>query len=116
MSEIRIQPRIFEEYPTFRRGIVIAKNLNNQDHSQQLEDMLNRAISRAAQAPVDLKTDPLATAWNDAHRQFGSNPNKFPPAHCALLKRVQKPGTRIPFIKSKLPIESVTCMPWYQVF
>jgi DNA/RNA-binding domain of Phe-tRNA-synthetase-like protein len=36
--------------------------------------------------------------WSDAHRQFGSNPNKFPPAHCALLKRVQKPGAGIPFI------------------
>ena len=113
MPEIRIQPKIFEEYPSFRRGIVIAKNLNNQDHPRKLEDILNRAISQAAQAPIDLKTDPLATVWNDAHRQFGSNPNKFPPAHCALLKRVQKPGARIPFIKSELPIESITCTHGY---
>jgi hypothetical protein len=47
MPEIRIQPGIFEEYPTFRRGIVIAKNLDNQDHSRELEDMLNRATSQA---------------------------------------------------------------------
>jgi DNA/RNA-binding domain of Phe-tRNA-synthetase-like protein len=107
MPEIRIQPRIFEEYPAFRRGIVIAKNLDNQDHSQELEDMLNRAIRQAAQAPIDLKTDPLATVWNDAHRQFGSNPNKFPPAHCALLKRVQKPGARIPFINKVVAIMNI---------
>lgn len=107
MPEIRIQPKIFEKYPSFRRGIVIAKNLDNQDHSQQLEDMLNRAISQAAQAPIDLKTDPLTTAWNDAHRQFGSNPNKFPPAHCALLKRVQKPGARIPFINKVVAIMNI---------
>jgi hypothetical protein len=43
MPEIRIHPKIFEEHPSFRRGIVIAKNLDNQDHSQELEDMLNRA-------------------------------------------------------------------------
>jgi DNA/RNA-binding domain of Phe-tRNA-synthetase-like protein len=107
MPEIRIQPRIFEEYPAFRRGIVIAKNLDNQDHSQELEDMLNRAIRQAAQAPIDLKTDPQATVWNDAHRQFGSNPNKFPPAHCALLKRVQKPGARIPFINKVVAIMNI---------
>jgi lysyl-tRNA synthetase class 2 len=107
MSEIRIHTRIFEEYPTFRRGIVIAKNLDNQDHSKELEDMLNQAISQAAQSPIDLKTDPLATAWNDAHRQFGSNPNKFPPAHCALLKRVQKPGARIPFINKGVAIMNI---------
>jgi DNA/RNA-binding domain of Phe-tRNA-synthetase-like protein len=107
MPEIRIQPRIFEQYPAFRRGIVIAKNLDNQNHSRELENMLNRAISQAAQAPIDLKTDPLATVWNDAHRQFGSNPNKFPPAHCALLKRVQKPGARIPFINKVVAIMNI---------
>ena len=69
--------------------------------------MLNRAISQAAQAPIDLKTDPLAAVWNDAHRQFGSNPNKFPPAHCALLKRVQKPGARIPFINKVVAIMNI---------
>jgi DNA/RNA-binding domain of Phe-tRNA-synthetase-like protein len=107
MPEIRIQPKIFEEYPSFRRGIVIAKNLDNQDHSRELEDMLNRAISQTAQAPIDLKTDPLATVWNDAHRKFGSNPNKFPPAHCALLKRVQKPEARIPFINKVVAIMNI---------
>ena len=107
MTEIRIHPKIFEDYPAFRRGIVIAKNLDNHGHSQELEEMLNRAVSQAAQAPIDLKTDPLATAWNDAHRQFGSNPNKFPPAHCALLKRVQKPGTRMPFINKVVAIMNI---------
>jgi len=107
MTEIRIHPKIFEDYPAFRRGIVIAKNLDNQDHSQELEEMLNRAVSQAAQAPIDLKTDRLATAWNDAHRQFGSNPNKFPPAHCALLKRVQKPGTGMPFINKVVAIMNI---------
>ena len=55
MPEIRIQPKIFEEYPTFRRGIVIAKDLDNHDHSRELEDMLNQAISQAAQAPIVIR-------------------------------------------------------------
>jgi lysyl-tRNA synthetase class 2 len=35
---------------------------------------------------------------------FGSNPNKFPPAHNALLKRVQKKGAKIPFINKVVAI------------
>ena len=107
MIETRIHPKIFENHPTFQRGIVIARNLDNQGHPPELEDMLNRTIARAAQAPIDLKTDPLATTWSDAHRQFGSNPNKFPPAHCALLKRVQKPGARLPFINKVVAIMNI---------
>ena len=81
--------------------------MDNQGHAPELEDRLSRAIDQAAQQPIDLKTDPLATAWSEAHRQFGSNPNKFPPAHCALLKRVQKPGARVPFISKVVAIMNI---------
>jgi lysyl-tRNA synthetase class 2 len=107
MTEIRIHAKIFEEYPTFRRGIVIARNMNNQGPSQELEDILNKTIAQAVQQPIDLKADPRTTAWSEAHRKFGSNPNKFPPAHCALLKRVQKQGARIPFINKVVAIMNI---------
>ncbi|MGD8756791.1 MAG: hypothetical protein PVF98_14070, partial [Desulfobacterales bacterium] len=107
MVEIRIHPNIFEDFPSFRRGIVIARNLDNQGHAPELEDRLSRAIEQAARQPIDLKTNPLVTTWNEAHRQFGSNPNKYPPAHCALLKRLQKPGARIPFISKVVAIMNI---------
>lgn len=98
MTEIRIHEDIFTEYPTFRRGIVVAKNIHNKGPSGDLKKRLEEAIAGACKHPIDLKSDPRTAVWNEAHRQFNSNPNKFPPAHCALLKRVQKPGARIPFI------------------
>ena len=107
MTEISIHPKIFEEYPTFRRGIIIARSMDNQSPSQELEDLLNKTIAQAAQQPIDLKTDPRITAWTEAHRQFGSNPNKFPPAHCALLKRALKKGARIPFINKVVAIMNI---------
>ena len=107
MLEIRIHPDIFENYPSFRRGIVIAANIDNRGHSAALEEMLGRAVEQAASRPIDLKTDPPAADWNEAHRRFDSNPNKFPPAHCALLKRVQKPGARIPFISKVVAIMNI---------
>ena len=107
MTEIRIHPKIFEDYPAFRRGIVIARNMNNHGPSPELEETLNKTIAQAAQQPIDLKADPRTMVWNEAHRQFGSNPNKFPPAHCALLKRVQKQGARIPFINKVVAIMNI---------
>jgi lysyl-tRNA synthetase class 2 len=104
MTEIRIDNRIFEQFPTFRRGIVIARNLQNQGHSEKLQTLLQEALDGAAESPIDIKTDPRLTAWQEAHRAFGSNPNKFPPAHAALLKRVQKPGVRIPFINKVVAV------------
>jgi DNA/RNA-binding domain of Phe-tRNA-synthetase-like protein len=95
-------------HPTLLNSVNYAPKLptkiQNHGHSQELEARLNQAIARAAKEPVDVKTDPRTTLWNEAHRQFGSNPNKFPPAHCALLKRVQKPGAQIPFINKVVAI------------
>jgi DNA/RNA-binding domain of Phe-tRNA-synthetase-like protein len=107
MPETRIHTSIFEEYPTFRRGIVIATHLDNRGHSRELEDTLQRTIAQAVRHPIDIKADPRTMIWSDAHRRFGSNPNKFPPAHCALLKRAQKPGAGIPFINKVVAIMNI---------
>jgi DNA/RNA-binding domain of Phe-tRNA-synthetase-like protein len=104
MTEIRVLETIFREYPSFRRGIVVAKEIRNHGSSLELEAMLNQVIVEAAKKPIDSKTDPRTGVWNEAHRKFDSNPNKFPPAHCALLKRVQKTGTPIPFINKVVAI------------
>ena len=107
MVEIRIQEDIFREHPSFRRGIVVAKNVNNSGPSRTLEAKLEEAVADAPKHPIDIKSDPRTTVWNEAHRQFKSNPNKYPPAHCALLKRVQKPGIRIPFINKIVAIMNI---------
>lgn len=104
MIEVCIHDSIFDRYPSFRRGIVVAKNIDNEGSAPELESLLQQAVAEAAKKPIDLKSDPRAAAWNEAHRQFHSNPNKFPPAHCALLKRVQKPGTQIPFINKVVAV------------
>lgn len=104
MTEVRIHEKIFDAYPDFRRGIVVARAMQNSGSSKELEDMLSQAIARAAESPIDIKADPRTLPWIEAHRKAGSNPNKFPPAHCALLKRVQKKGARIPFINRAVAI------------
>lgn len=104
MVEVQIDDSIFRDFPSFRRGLVLAEGLENKGNSRDLEDKLNDALAQAAIKPVDLKTDLRVLAWSDAHRRFGSNPNKFPPAHAALLKRIQKRGARLPFVNKVVAV------------
>jgi len=107
MIETRISEQVFEKFPGFRRGIVFARNMQNTGSSQELESLLNEALEKAASAPVDLKVDTRTKVWQDTYRTLGVNPNKFPPAHLALLKRVQKPRAKIPFINKAVAIMNV---------
>jgi len=104
MPETRVHDEVFARFPGFRRGIVVVRRMDNQGDSEELEALLHEALAQASAGPVDLKTDPRTTAWAEAYRELGCNPNKFPPAHMALLKRVQKPGTRIPFINKAVAV------------
>ena len=104
MVEIRVQRRIFERFPTFRRGIVVGRKILNGGQSGDLKALLEEAETEASRNPIDLKTDPRILIWNEAHKGFGSNPNKFPPAHAALIKRVQKAGAQLPFINNVVAI------------
>jgi len=104
MMEVRVEEKIFQEFPLFRRGIVVASGIQNQGDSMELETLLNEAVESAGRQPIDVKADPRMVVWSEAHRKFGSNPNKFPPAHSSLIKRVQKPGIHLPFINKVVAI------------
>ena len=78
--------------------------MDNRGADTKLESLLNDALVNAATNPVELATDPRTVAWIETYRELGVNPKKFPPAHLALLKRVQKPGAFIPFINKVVAI------------
>ena len=104
MPETRIHDQVFEKFNSFRRGIVVASKMNNRGSDTPLEVLLNDALVNASAHPVDLTSDPRVVAWIETYRGLGLNPKKFPPAHLALLKRVQKPGASIPFINKAVAI------------
>jgi DNA/RNA-binding domain of Phe-tRNA-synthetase-like protein len=104
MPQTCVGEQIFEKFPSFRRGIVVARKMNNRGSSRELETLLNEALAGAAAAPIHLTADPRTAVWNETYRELGCNPNKFPPAHLALLKRIQKPGVSLPFINKAVAI------------
>ncbi|MBN2031719.1 MAG: hypothetical protein JW836_00465 [Deltaproteobacteria bacterium] len=110
MVQVRIEEFIFREFPSFRRGLVVATGLENRGRFPELEDKFNDEELHGAVKAVDLKNDFRVVAWSDAHRRFGSNPNKFPPAHAALVKRVQKGGVNLPFINKVVAVMNYNAM------
>ena len=88
MKRIIIDDDIFDSYPEFYRGIIVVEGITNHISLKRVRKLLNQAIT--TQASADLASDECITAWDLAHRKFGSNPDKFPPSIKSLIKRVQK--------------------------
>jgi DNA/RNA-binding domain of Phe-tRNA-synthetase-like protein len=89
-----IEEDVFQLFPQFHRGIVIAMGIDNSRPCSELEDLLRKQEEMMRQDPaVDLAAHPRLLAWKDAYRQFGSNPNKFTPSIVFLAKQVKSGKT-----------------------
>ena len=97
MRKIIIEKDIFSKFPGFKRGLILISDIENSFVNEKIERFLNEEIDRRA-SQQNLEHN-YVKAWDEIHRKFGSNPNKFPPSIKALLKRVEK-GKKIPFINS----------------
>lgn len=95
MRKIVIEKELFSKYPDFQRGVIIIKEIQNPSFNMRISKLLEEQIERTR--GVNLIEHEFVKAWDEIHRGFGSNPNKFPPSIKSLLKRVEK-GDKIPFI------------------
>jgi len=96
MPKIIIDERIFSKFPDFKRGIIYVKNINNATMSEKITELLDQA--RQTVANNNFLEHDQVRAWDEAHRLFNSNPNKFPPSIKSLLKRA--PKSALPYINS----------------
>ena len=101
MRKIIIQDEIFSLFPDFFRGIIVVNGLTNHPSLKRVRKLLKKAID--AQKDVNIENDERLKAWDDAHRKFGSNPNKFPPSIKSLVKRVRK-NPALPYINSAVAL------------
>jgi len=97
MKIIIIDDAIFDQFPDFKRGIIIVNDIENALGNKRIKKPLNKEIEK--RAGTDYVEHEFVKAWDDTHSKFGSNPNKFPPSIKSLLKRIQK-GSGFPFINS----------------
>jgi DNA/RNA-binding domain of Phe-tRNA-synthetase-like protein len=92
MSELRVDPAIFERFPELILGVVVARGLDNTGCRENLTAALRRAEADVVAAidPGKLSEHPRIAPWREAYRAFGAKPKDYPSSIENLLRRVAK--------------------------
>lgn len=110
--QLSLSPDVAALYPGLLLGVVACRGIRNPPATPELTAMLRATEGKACvlfPAPHLVKTPPAIAAWQEAHRRFGSNPNKFPPSIQALLKRVAK-GGELPAVNALVDLYNVVSL------
>jgi lysyl-tRNA synthetase class 2 len=96
-----VSKEVLAKFPTYIRGVVIAKGVNNSGENQQLVKLLRKVEQEATQdeSLMDIKNHPRIASWRQAYADFGTNPNKF---YCSIesLGRRARRGDQLPYINT----------------
>lgn len=85
-----IENEIFRMFPGYRRGVVLAFDINNGDSPPELTSLLRDAEEslRGTIKKDELATHPKISSWREAYRSFGAKPTKFRSSIEAMVRRV----------------------------
>ncbi len=100
-----ISKDVFEKFPEFRRGVVVATGLTNGPSPDDLVALLRKA---EAAMPGMLSMDTILensriASWREAYRSIGIKPTEFRPSVEALARRVLR-GEPLPLISKLVDI------------
>ncbi len=106
--EFSVDSKVFEKLPALQVGILVVRGCDNASMPVEIVQLLRQAEAsvRSTLSEDTFKQDPRLAVLQDAHRSFGSNPNKFPPSVQALAKRVLK-GGQLPSINPLVDLYNV---------
>lgn len=101
----RIADEIFQRFPGYVRGVVIAHELANGPSPPALLDLLREAEAsvRARIEPEAVAEAPRIKAWREAYRAFGAKPSEFRSSIEAMARRALK-NERLPAINALVDI------------
>lgn len=100
-----VSKQIFDEYPDYIRGVVVARNISNYGERTVLSNLLKNAQEsiRREISLQDLVNHPRIANWRKAYSNFGVKPKKFPSSIESLVRRVIK-GKEICYINTLVAI------------
>lgn len=84
MPSYSVEPAIFEMFPAFRRGVVVATRIDNTSTDPETARLLAAAAANASAEPAKIEV------WNEAYRRFGADPDKHTPSIRFLYQQIQK--------------------------
>jgi DNA/RNA-binding domain of Phe-tRNA-synthetase-like protein len=101
----RVADEIFQRFPGYVRGVVIAHELSNGPSPPELLALLREAEAavRARVKPEAVAEEPRIKSWREAYRAFGAKPAEFRSSIEAMARRALK-NDRLPSINALVDI------------
>ena len=89
MPTYTVEDKVFEMFPHFRRGVVVARNIDNSQEDPETSAILVEASNRVGPFPTETETARI-NVWNEAYRTFGADPDKFTPSIRFLYTQIRR--------------------------
>ncbi len=106
-----VSQEVFNRFPGYVRGVVIAHGLTN---GQSPEALIAEMRSAEGSVRKELNLEKLAehpriASWREAYRSFGAKPAKFRPSIEAMIRRVLR-DEQLPSINALVDIGNVVSL------
>jgi len=103
-----IADEIFDRFPEFIRGVVVARDIVNRASSSELIELLRAEESslRRRLTGEALVSNPLIVSWREAFRSLGIKPSEYRPSLEAMARRVIN-GNELPAINALVDIGNI---------
>jgi DNA/RNA-binding domain of Phe-tRNA-synthetase-like protein len=103
--KLKIDSKIFEQFPELNIGIVVAKGINNATISHEVMDLI-QGESKKVRSNFNKETlsaNPKVRAWREAYSSFGAKPKKY---KCSVenLYRMILDGTELKHVNKIVDI------------
>ena len=106
-----IAPEIFEKYPGYTRGVVLAFGVHNGPSHENLIQLLRQAEeSVRAQAGIEtIAEHPRIKPWREAYKAFGAKPSEYRSSIEAMARRALR-GDLLPSINALVDIGNIVSL------
>lgn len=100
-----VSPAVFVILPTYIRGVVIGKNIDNHGENERLVKLLRQVEEDATKnaALQEIKSHPRIASWREAYAKFGINPNKYYSSIESLCRRARR-GDQLAYINTAVAL------------
>jgi len=92
MSTFHVHHTIFDRFPQYTVGVVVATEVRNRRQDSEISRFLSHTLDSVSgrRDSQDPRNHPAVAIWREAFLTLGVNPNKYPPSLEALMRRVLK--------------------------
>ncbi len=106
-----ITPEIFEKFPGYCRGVVLASDVHNGPSPQPLIQLLREAeASLRLQANLEkIAEHPRIKPWREAYKAFGAKPSEYRSSVEAMARRALR-GDALPSINALVDIGNIVSL------